>query len=312
MLHTTSPSALSRRAILFAVALAPLAHGAQAQASPALGGDLARARAKLDACLDLLAQTAQIGAGWRRYLAEVSLERGPTGKEIRLGGLIAPADAAREIAAALQEAGRQPAWPEIDSGVKSLARLYGEAAPVVSAAMTEFARNAHREDEGRTARAHHERMREHMQPLVATRAELQRQVESLRAELEIAELAAWEKSGGRNWRWHMRRAVVEARRVMATMPEKPGPVDVAKLDAALTHYETIVADAEAFEKEKPGALMAFSTSPRGFLTGMRTVETRIRAVPGGTPLALPPYLAHAQASYENIAKLADAFLRTPR
>jgi hypothetical protein len=261
------------------------------------------------ACLDLLGATASLAAGWRRYLGTVSLERGPTGKEIRIGGLSAPADIARESAAALREADRQPAWPEIDAHMKTLARLHSEATPVVADAIAYHARNAHRDDEGREAREHHTRLRERLPALVAARAELERHVESVRAELEIAELAAFEKAKGRDGRWHIRRAVVESRRVMAALPEKPGPVDMAALDAALTAYEAIVADTETFATANPGALMGFGQSPRQFLIGMRGVEAKIKAVPGGTPLALPPYLADAQARYQNLAKFADAFLR---
>jgi hypothetical protein len=310
--RSLSTSQLSRRSIALFVAAMPFAASAQAYAPARVASqpdsDLLRARAKVAAYADLIDITFPIGAMWRRYTGFVNVERGPTGRESRINGLMAPRDAARELAAAELQLTRGPAFSECDAAVQALIRLYAEAEPLIAEAAAYHELNIHREDEGAKARAYHARLREVVPLLLAARLDTQAKLEPIRAIVEQAELAAFERANGRDGRWHIRRATVEARKVMAVFPRAGGIIDMDRLEAALVTYEAVVLETEAFGQTHPDALLAFGQSPRGFAAGIRRVQGRVIAFPA-SPKRWAPEIGDIDAPFQTLTRMADAMLR---
>lgn len=308
--RSLSSSQLSRRSIALAFAglpLVPLAPGL-AVGAPVIGADLARARAKVGAYAELLGLAGQMRAMWQRYTRFVNPERGPTGRETSINGLHAPRDLTRELAAAQAEVGRAPALTECDAAMETVIRLHGDMARLVTEAAASYASGQHRQDGGETARDYHMRLRKVVPAFIAACQDAAARLEPVREVVELAELAAFERSAGRDGRWHVRRATVEARKVMAVFPRAGGVIDLARLDAALAAYEPIVEETEAFGVARPQAMIGFERSTRNYLTAMRQARARIAAFPA-EPKRWAPEIADVDVPFQGLLTFADAVLR---
>ena len=310
--RSLSTSQLSRRSIALVFASLPFAASAHAyapaNASAALDRDLLRARAKVTAYVELLDITSHTASMWRRYTGFVNLEHGPTGRESRINGLMAPRDASRELAAVEAQLARGPAFAECDIPMQVLIRLQRELTPLLTEAAAYHERNVHREDEGAKARDYHARLREAVPLFLAARLDVQAKLEPIRAIVEQAELTAFERAFGRDGRWHIRRTTVEARKVMAVFPRAGTIIDMARLEATLTAYEKVVEETEAFGEAHPQALLAFGPSPRGFAAGIRRVQARIITFPAN-PKRWAPEIGDIDAPFQNLTKMADVMLQ---
>jgi hypothetical protein len=304
--RSLSSSQLSRRSVALAFMALPLAATLPVRAAP--GADLLRARQKVNAYQDLIEGTQPLQAMWRRYTSLVNPERGPTGREIRINGLSAPRDISPLVGAAEAQIIRGPAFAECDAAIAGFIRLHGETMPALADAADHFERGLQREDGGARARELHERLRKTMPQLLAARADAQARLEPIRGIVEEAELSAYERMSGRDGRWHIRRATVEARRVMAVFPRAGGVIDIERLDAALAGFDRIVEDTEAFGRDNPQGLLAFGRSPRGFADGIRRVRERIVAFPA-SPKRWAPEIADIDAPFQSLTRMADAMLR---
>lgn len=308
--RSLSSSQLSRRSIALAFAGLPLVTLAPVQAvgAPVIGADLARARAKVGAYADLLGLAGQVRTMWQRYTRFVNPERGPTGRETSINGLHAPRDLTRELAAAQAEVGRAPALTECDPAVETVIRLHGDMARLVTEAAASYASGQHRQDGGETARDYHMRLRKVVPAFIAACQDAAAKLEPVREVVELAELAAFERSAGRDGRWHVRRATVEARKVMTVFPRAGGVIDLGRLDAALAAYEPIVVETEAFGAARPQAMIGFERSARNYLTAMRQARARIAAFPA-EPKRWAPEIADVDVPFQGLLTFADAVLR---
>lgn len=308
--RSLSSSQLSRRSIALAFAGLPLVTLAPAQAvgAPVFGADLARARAKVGAYADLLGLAGQMRTMWQRYTRFVNPERGPTGRETSINGLHAPRDLTRELAAAQAEVGRAPALTECDAAMETVIRLHGDMARLVTEAAASYASGQHRQDGGEAARDYHARLRKVVPAFIAACQDAAARLEPVREVVELAELAAFERSAGRDGRWHVRRATVEARKVMTVFPRAGGVIDLGRLDAALAAYEPIVAETEAFGAARPQAMIGFERSARNYLTAMRQARSRIAAFPA-EPKRWAPEISDVDVPFQGLLSFADAVLR---
>lgn len=313
--RSLSSSQLSRRSIALFMAALPLtamtarARPLLAVTMPAeLGGDLLRARLKVSAYAEVIDATATLPAMWRRYTGQVSLERGPTGRETRIGGFNPLRDITRELAVAEAQRRSGPAFSDCDAAMADMLRLYGEMVQPVNEAAALFAAGGHREAGGETARAHHQRLRDTVPAFLHARASLREKLEAIRQVVETAELAAFERATGRDGRWFIRRSTLEARKVMAVFPRAGGVIDTDALDAALGAYEGFVGTFESFAAGSPEAVGPFGRAPRGFANSLRRVQSRIMTFPA-QPKRWAPEIGDIEAPFQTLSRLADALLK---
>lgn len=302
-------SAPDRRALLRGLLAAPLVLAAPRLAlSSGFGNDLARARAKVTAYVELIDATQPVIAMWRRYTNLVNIETGPTGREVRINGLMPPPDVRRELDAARAALASGPAFAECDPALHAFAALHDETMALVAEAAAYYERAVQREDGGEAARAYHARLRKAVPAWTDARSAVRQTLEPIRGIVEQAELAALERAHGRDGRWHIRRATVEARKVMAVFPRAGGVIEVERLDAALADYDKIVEELEAFDKAHPQAMLFFASGPRTFAAGLRRARERILAFPA-TPKRWAPEIADVETPFQSLASLADTMLR---
>jgi len=308
--RSLSSSQLSRRSVALAFAALPLAAlvPARAVGMPAIGADLARAREKVGAYAELLAASDQMRSMWQRYARLVNPENGPTGRETSINGLHAPRDVARELAAVQAEIGRGPALSECDQAMAAVVRLHGEMAPLVAEAAAYYASGHHKQDGGEKARDYHARLRKSVPAFLAACRDARSALEPVREVVELAELAAFERRSGRDARWHVRHATVEARKIMAVFPRAGGAIDVARLDEALAAYEPVVAQTEAFGAAHAQSMIGFERSARNYLTAMRQARGRVMAFPA-EPKRWAPEIADVEVPFQGLLTFADAVLR---
>lgn len=313
--RSLSSSQLSRRSIALFMAALPLttvaarASAMLAVTRPAeLGDDLLRARRKVSTYVDLIDAAQPVQAMWRRYSSLVNPERGPTGRETRINGLSPARDLAREIGAAEAQIAALPTFSECDAAVAEMIRRYGELVPLLNEAAASFETGAHREDGGEKARDYHRRLRDAVPAFLAARQSARDRLEAVRAVVEAAELAAFEKATGRDGRWFIRRSTVEARKVLAVFPRAGGIIDTDALEAALVAYEAFVGEFEAFVAANPQAVGPYGRAPRGFATGIRRVQERVRAFPA-SPKRWAPEIGDIEAPFRSLATMADALVR---
>lgn len=307
--RSMSSSQLSRRSIALAFAALPLVAFSPVRAvgTPAIGPDLARARAKVGAYAELLGLAGQMRTMWQRYARLVNPENGPTGRETSINGLHAPRDLTRELAAAQAEVARAPALTDCDPAMQAVIRLHGEMAPLVTEAATYYASGQHRQDGGEKARDYHARLRKVVPAFIAACQDARAKLEPVREVVELAELAAFERAAGRDARWHVRRATLEARKVMAVFPQGSGIIDLGRLDAALEAYAPIVTETEAFVASRPQAMIGFERSVRNYLSAMQQARARIAAFPA-EPKRWAPEIADVEVPFQGLLTFADMVL----
>ncbi|WP_439573939.1 DUF3829 domain-containing protein [Phreatobacter sp.] len=323
--RSLSSSQLSRRSIALFMAAVPLAAvplaalpltTLAASARPMLvvtmpaelGGDLLKARLKVAAYADVVDATMTLPAMWRRYTSQIHVERGPTGREIRIGGFNPLRDMSRELAAAETQRRSGPAFSDCDAAMADLIGLHGEMASLVNEAAAHFGAGGHRQDGGEQARALHHRLHAVVPAYLAARQSARDRLEAIRSVVETAELAAFERATGRDGRWFIRRATVEARKVMAVFPRAGGIIDTAALEAALVAYEAFAGEFEAHAAANPESVGPFGRAPRGFAVGIRRVQERIQAFPA-SPKRWAPEIGDIEPAFQTLSQLADALLR---
>lgn len=308
--RSLSSSQLSRRSIALVFAGLPLAALGPARASggAAIGSDLVRVRAKVNAYADLLNLAGQMRTMWQRYTRLVNADRGPTGSEASINGLHEPRDLSRELAAVRAEVSQSPSLAECDPAMAMVVQLHGEVAPLVTEAAAYYASGQHRQDGGAKAREYHVRLRKAVPAFVTACREAQTALEPVREVVEQAELAAFERGAGRDGRWTIRRTTIEARRVMAVFPRAGGVIELERLDDAISAYETVLGEAETFATANPQAMIGFERSARNYLAAMRQARTRIVAFPA-EPKRWAPEIADVETPYQGLLTFADAVLR---
>jgi hypothetical protein len=308
--RSLSSSQLSRRSIALAFAGLPLATLTSARASggAAIGSDLLRVRAKVNAYADLLNLAGQMRTMWQRYTRLVNPDRGPTGNEASINGLHEPRDLTRELAAARAEVSQSPVLSECDPAMAAVIRLHGEMTPLVTEAAAYYATGQHRQDGGEKAREYHVRLRKAVPAFLTACREAQVALEPVREVVEQAELAAFERRAGRDGRWTIRRTTIEARRVMAVFPRAGGVIELERLDDAMNAYEAVLGEAETFAAANPQAMIGFERSARTYLAAMRQARARITAFPA-EPKRWAPEIADVETPYQGLLTFADAVLR---
>jgi hypothetical protein len=308
--RSLSSSQLSRRNIALAFASLSLAALGPARASgaAAIGSDLVRVRAKVNAYADLLNLAGQMRSMWQRYTRLVNPDRGPTGNEASINGLHEPRDLSRELSAARAETSQSPALADCDPAMAAVIRLHGEMAPLVAEAAAYYASGQHRQDGGEKARDYHARLRKTVPAFITACREAQTALEPVREVVEQAELAGFQRNAGRDGRWTIRRTTIEARRVMAVFPRAGGVIELERLDAAMNAYETVLGETETFAAANPQAMIGFERSARNYLAAMRQARTRISAFPA-EPKRWAPEIADVDTPYQGLLTFADMVLR---
>lgn len=299
-------TSLTRRSLLATLAvLAVTAKGIVPVQALAPSGDLVAARRKLNIYGELYLATHKFQASWDRYTRLVNPESGPTGKEARLIGVTAPDAAIAEMAAAEALLRAAPSIPEADRAAKALIHFYREAAPLMTAASAFYPTYKPQEDQGREGQVWHRKMKSVMTFTVDARRDLFKAHDVLRGEIEPMELVQLERKG-RDARWHVKKASVEARKVRDVFPVSAGALDPDQLAEKLKAFATHVETCRAFDQSNPGKLLMFAQIPNLFQMSIARLASQIAARPDPRSVTAGD-IAIAHSAYAQLVQFSDLF-----
>jgi Protein of unknown function (DUF3829) len=300
-------SLIGRRSMLsLAASFMLLAYGgAPAIAQQLSPRDLTPARAKLTAYDQLYNATHKLQASWERYIRSVNMDSGPTGKETRLIGVTIPDAAAAEMANAEKLLASTPVVAEADRAAKALIHFYREAAPMMAEAAGFYPAYNPVEDLGRAGQVWHRTMKSLMTFTIDARSDLYKATDAMRGEIEPLELALLEKKG-RDAKWLVRAASVEARKVRDVFPKVVGDIDTNALGARLAAFSAVAESCQAFERSNPGKLLMFLSAPKSFLTTMERQRGQLVTRPN-PQTATSADLVVALTAYAQLVQMADLY-----
>ncbi len=264
---------------LAAAALAAILHisTAFAQGYQVQEADLDKWIAKNNAYVKLLNESLRASDSWSRYLSWVNVERGPTGKERIIYGLYSvSASSAREsIAAARKAADTEPAAPALDAAAKELAAAFETVFPIMNEAHDYYDRKDYMSDGASGAKRLHGQLVPAGRAFIAARDKMERQQEELKDRLDTLELARIEKNDGKQYRWHMKRTMILAKKAVDLMPKNPRqPGDMKDFDAAISKLADAAREFDAYVRDT-GKSGSFDSYPRDIVGRLREIKDKI-------------------------------------
>lgn len=246
--------------------------GAQQQ-DPALRAEIG----KINAYTALMNRTLRAVQSWQRYASWVDMRRGPTGRERYISyGLYSLYDVTREMAAAKQAMVDPPSRPDLDEAAGRYMLAYDALAPLITRAERYYDRQDYRDDGMAEGRDLHRQMVPAAEAFLAARAQLEHQMQLVRADLDVRELADIEAREGRSARWQVRNTMIRARAVIDALPA-PGQrqVDLAALDEAIAGYSAAIREMDRYKERDPQGLSMFEGQAGSWLGRLREFRQKL-------------------------------------
>ena len=193
-----------------------------------------------------------------RYASWVDVKKGPTGKEryITYGLYEINESSVTQVKEAAQKGpAMKPALPELDSIVVRLGDAFTALAPLVKKAHDYYDQEDFKDDAAKTGRELHSAMIPLFEKTFAAEAELRRELDRLKNDLDQRQLARMEKQTGRDYHWHLRSFMLAAKALINLIPESPDAplIDSAAYKTRYTELERTYTAFESFKTEHPEA-----------------------------------------------------------
>jgi hypothetical protein len=212
----------------------------------------------------------------RRYLSWVNERTGPTCKEtyISYGLYTLYEDGIKKCRdAAQQGAASGPSWPKIEKAMGDLSAAYAELVPLAQQAEDYYQQQDYKDDNCAKGQALHPKLMDAFRRFRQAKADMDPELQAIKAELDIAELARVEQTSGKKLEWHVRALNLAARQLITTVPEDTQVVFQAgsylalypKLDESYNALNAYVA-ANPAEIEGVFWFSAFQSSAKDFYT----------------------------------------------
>lgn len=264
---------------LIAAAFAATLHisAAFAQAVQVQEADLDKWIAKNNTYVKLLNESLRASDSWNRYLSWVNVERGPTGKERIIYGLYSvSASSAREaIANARKAADSEPAAPALDAAAKELATAFETVFPIMNEAHDYYDRKDYMSDGASGAKRLHGQLMPTGRAFIAARDKMDRLQEQAKDQIDALELARIEKTDGKQYRWHMRRTMILAKKAVDLMPQNPRqPGDMKEFDLAISKLADAAREFDAYVRDS-GKSGSFDSYPRDIVGRLRELKDKV-------------------------------------
>jgi len=311
-------AAIARRHLLAGAALIVLAAGhgpafAQ-QDDQQVDAELQATIAKSNAYTALLNRTLRAVESWGRYTSWVNVQRGPTGRERYISyGLYSLYDVRSEIAKAEEAVAQDPAMPELDDAMRRYIQSYQALAPLITRAERYYERQDYRDDGMTQGRDLHRQMVPAAEAFLKDRADVERLMRAMRADLNGRELAAIERREGRSARWQVRNVMISARGVMDLMPTNERPVvDLPAFDAAIQRYSAAVREMDAFKESNPGGTSMIDSQASSWLGKLRDFRQKLGRSRGDARRGAGHDAMWIVNQYNMMVSMADTQMRIRR
>ena len=207
--------------------------------------------AKLDAyvtCINTFSR--DVHAGRRAYLDSFDGKQGPTAEDVKKGRLYGPRKLSdpKECLDGVAAAEKlDPRRPKLEAAGKAYVTALQKIVPLYAELDPYFEREDYRDDALAKGKARHPELMAAWQAFGAADQSLSDEVDSAEDEVQQARLAHLEKTEGKKLRFLHTRLIATAKKVVrAGLADDPSEIDLEKLQAAVSEYETHWAELHAF------------------------------------------------------------------
>ena len=164
---------------------------------------------------------ADVRRSYDRYASWVDVKKGPTGKERYIGyGLydINSSSVNNMAAAATKGPTLQPQLRKVDDAVVKLAGAAKTLAPLVKAADEYYDQEDYKDDSAKRGQELHAQMMPLFEQVFAAEDALRTGLDSIKGEVDRRLLAEIEKKSGKNYDWHLRNYMINAKALVDLLP----------------------------------------------------------------------------------------------
>jgi uncharacterized protein DUF3829 len=213
---------------------------------------------KLNPYVDCLNSFTRDAFRGRHDWHETFGDKGPQPKQARetLYGPLALPDPKECTEGVARVKGEAPKLPELEAAGDAYVAAIAELQPLTAKLRPYFEQGDYKDDKLALAIRLHPKLVAAWDKLAKANDALEAQVDKLEDKLAADDLAELEKTSGKQLRWHHKRMLIQAKKLLAFVDE-PGK-DLAGLQAAVAAYDTaateLLAYATAHKEEKPQPL----------------------------------------------------------
>lgn len=259
------PRRMFRRVLLFVCGnffALPLVLASIAQSpAPLAPGDLPEAEfqslvEKTNLYVRALNAVAYSQRTYDRYASWVDLKKGPTGKERYISYGLYEID--KSTVDQVREAARKgpklkPALPELDGVIVRMAEAFSALEPIVKKAHDYYEQEDYKDDGAQGGREMHASMMPLFEKTFAAERELRRDLDDLKSQVDLRQLAQIEKISGRKYEWHLRNYLLAAKSLISLLPEnaEAPPLEIAAYKTRYAALEKAYNGFENFVAENP-------------------------------------------------------------
>jgi hypothetical protein len=247
--------------------LAQEAQQQQQAQQPAVVDPDASLQAKLGGYIDCINDTSNVRSSHDRYLEWVDEKAGPTCKEpnIDYGMYEVSADAVQTCSGAAEKGKTlPPPLPALEAAAAEVASIYAELAPLNNKAETYYEQGDYKDDGCAFAKQSHPALISLFDRYFAAVAKLKVEVDKVKGDADLRQLALLENAEGRKYAWHVKRTMIFAKRLVDVYPDGGDPKTV-KADRFLPPfgefepvYKELAAYSDANKAEIDGIMMGSS------------------------------------------------------
>jgi hypothetical protein len=226
---------------------------------------------KTNLYVQALNAVSSVHSTYNRYASWVDVKKGPTGKEryITYGLYTLNSSPINDmIAAATKGPPLHPPLPKLDDAAVKLAGAAKTLAPLVKAASEYYEQEDYKDDNAKRGQELHAQMMPLFEQVFAAEAALRSGLDSIKGEVDRRQLAEIEKQAGKNYEWHLRNYMINAKALADLLPNS---ADAPMIDAAA--YKTRYANLETAYN----GFTQYSETPEAKKPIMRSfVETAVK------------------------------------
>lgn len=262
--------------------------GEQAAAAPAGNDSQKEADAQLSeklgeyvSCFNGL--SSSVHSAWNRYLDWVDDKKGVTGKERHVYGIY-QINSADYCYKELDKAkGLPPSLPDVEAAAEAYRTAANDLVPLVQAAHKYYDQNDYKDDKFAKAKEMHGPLAEAFKKFFEADKALDAKVMTLKDALDARRLKALEADPNRKLQYLVEKSIADAKKMLEVVKVQTlDELDDAKLQAALTAYDTDVTNLETFvsankaEADKVSSISSVISDEQELLKTVKALSRRKR------------------------------------
>ncbi len=237
--------------------------------------------AKLNTYVGFLNRTLRASESLERYDSWVDMKKGPTGKEKIIYGLYSLYDVRDQASAVIAATQADPKLPDLDAAMAAYVETYQQLAPVIERANKYYERQDYKSDKMEAGKGFHKEIAALAPVFEERRKAADAALREEKVKVDLASLAALEKSEGKKSRWHVRNVMFRAEAVMDLMPTNEHPVvKMTEFKQALDAYSGAVREFDDYSLEHPGSFSVFESRPASLLSKLRDLDEKLEKAKG--------------------------------